>query len=159
MNEPSVRTDVSRLLNILSATEKKYDTEKITRAFEYARELHEGQFRASGEPYISHPIAVAEIVAGLELDTDCICAALLHDTVEDCSHKTNLKEIEKLFGHDVAMLVDGLTKIVTMQVEDKEEAHIENLRKMLLAMSKDVRVFFHPASRSACAYCAGDHRV
>ena len=142
MNEIPVRTDISRLLNILSATEKKYDTEKITRAYEYAKELHEGQFRASGEAYISHPIAVAEIVAGLELDTDSICAALLHDTVEDCSHKTNLKEIEKLFGSDVAMLVDGLTKIVMMQVEDKEEAHIENLRKMLLAMSKDIRVIF-----------------
>ena len=98
--------------------------------------------RASGEPYISHPIAVAEIVAGLELDTDSICAALLHDTVEDCSDKTNLHEIEKKFGTDVAMLVDGLTKIVTLRVEDKEEAHIENLRKMLLAMSKDVRVIF-----------------
>ena len=67
---------------------------------------------------------------------------MLHDTVEDCAEKTNLKEIEKLFGQDVAMLVDGLTKIVTLKVEDKEEAHIETLRKMLLAMSKDVRVIF-----------------
>ncbi len=134
--------DITKLITMLKATGKKYDIEKIEKAYEYARTLHEGQFRASGEAYISHPIAVAEIVAGLELDTDSICAALLHDTVEDCAEKTDLKEIEKLFGQDVAMLVDGLTKIVTLKVEDKEEAHIETLRKMLLAMSKDVRVIF-----------------
>ena len=138
----AVSVDIKRLLGILSATGKKYDTEKIVKAYEYAKNLHDGQFRVSGDPYISHPIAVAEIVAGLELDTDSICAALLHDTVEDCAEKTNLKEIEKQFGEDVALLVDGLTKIVAMQIEDKEEAHIENLRKMLLAMSKDVRVIF-----------------
>ncbi|MBQ8311106.1 MAG: bifunctional (p)ppGpp synthetase/guanosine-3',5'-bis(diphosphate) 3'-pyrophosphohydrolase [Clostridia bacterium] len=137
-----VHTNIDGLLEMLRATEKKYDLEKIGRAFEYARELHEGQFRASGEAYISHPIAVAEIVAGLELDTDSICAALLHDTVEDCAEKTSLKDVEKKFGSDVALLVDGLTKIVTLHVEDKEEAHIETLRKMLLAMSKDIRVIF-----------------
>ena len=142
MSDMSVHTDIKRLLDILKATGKKYDIEKITRAFEYANDLHDGQFRASGEAYISHPIAVAEIVAGLELDTDSICAALLHDTVEDCSEKTDLREVEKKFGAPVAMLVDGLTKIVALQIEDKEEAHIENLRKMLLAMSRDVRVIF-----------------
>lgn len=133
---------IKKLLDILKATGKKYDIQKIKDAYEYAKKMHEGQFRASGEPYISHPVAVAEIVAGLELDTNSICAALLHDTVEDCSEKTNLKEIEKLFGNEVSLLVDGLTKIVALKVEDKEEAHIENLRKMLLAMSKDVRVIF-----------------
>ncbi|MBR3967293.1 MAG: bifunctional (p)ppGpp synthetase/guanosine-3',5'-bis(diphosphate) 3'-pyrophosphohydrolase [Clostridia bacterium] len=138
----AVHTDVDRLLGILRATGKNYDTEKIIRAFEYANQLHAGQFRQSGDAYISHPIAVAEIVAGLELDTDAICAALLHDTVEDCSDKTCLSDIKKMFGDDVALLVDGLTKLVELQVEDKEEAHIENLRKMLLAMSKDVRVIF-----------------
>ena len=138
----TTHNDITKLITMLKATGKKYDIEKINRAYEYARTLHEGQFRASGEAYISHPIAVAEIVAGLELDTDSICAALLHDTVEDCAEKTDLKEIEKLFGQDVSMLVDGLTKIVTLKVEDKEEAHIETLRKMLLAMSKDVRVIF-----------------
>ena len=138
----TVHTDVTGLLEILKATEKKYDIEKIVSAYEYAKELHEGQFRASGEAYISHPIAVAEIVAGLELDTDSICAALLHDAVEDCSEKTSLKDLEKKFGADVALLVDGLTKIVMLHVEDKEEAHIETLRKMLLAMSRDIRVIF-----------------
>ena len=120
MQETSVsHTDIKRLLDILKATGKKYNIEKIQKAFEYANELHQGQFRVSGDAYISHPIAVAEIVAGLELDTDSICAALLHDTVEDCSEKTNIKEIEKLFGKPVALLVDGLTKLVTLQIEDK----------------------------------------
>ena len=134
--------NIDYLLAFLKKTEKKYDIEKLKRAYEYAQNLHSGQFRASGEEYITHPIAVAEIVASLELDTDSICAALLHDTVEDCGEKTNLREIEKLFGSDVALLVDGLTKIVQLQIEDKEEAHIENIRKMLLAMSKDIRVIF-----------------
>jgi GTP pyrophosphokinase len=131
-----------KLITILDASGSQYNTEKIRRAFEYASALHEGQFRDSGEPYISHPLAVAEIVAGLHLDTDSICAALLHDTVEDCADRTNLTELEKQFGKTVAMLVDGLTKIVALSVEDKEEEHIENLRKMLLAMSRDIRVIF-----------------
>ena len=134
--------NANRLLDILRVTGKKYDLDKIQRAYEYANALHQGQFRQSGEPYISHPLAVAEIVAGLELDTDSICAALLHDTVEDCPDKINIAEIKKVFGDEVELLVDGLTKIVSLQIEDKEEQHIENLRKMLLAMSKDVRVIF-----------------
>ena len=130
------------LLVTLQNKGKKYDIDKIKRAYEYADMLHAGQKRQSGEAYISHPIAVAQIVASLGLDTDSICAALLHDTVEDCAEKTNLQEIEKRFGEDVALIVDGLTKIVYMHLEDKEEAHIENIRKMLLAMSKDIRVIF-----------------
>ena len=142
MDNSTVQLNINRLLETLRATGKKYDVEKIQQAFEYANALHEGQFRASGEAYISHPIAVAEIAAQMELDTDSICAALLHDTVEDCADKTNLKDIEKRFGAYVSMLVDGLTKLVSIQVEDKEEAHIENIRKMLFAMSKDIRVIF-----------------
>ena len=84
--------ELKRLVEILSKNEERYDIEKIIAAYEYAKGLHEGQFRVSGDPYISHPIAVAEIVASLELDTNSICAALLHDTVEDCSEKTDLKE-------------------------------------------------------------------
>ncbi len=132
--------EIGKLLSMVEG--KNYDVEKICRAYEYAKQLHEGQFRLSGEPYISHPIAVAEIVAGLELDTDAICAALLHDTVEDCADKTSLDEIRKRFGDDVCALVDGLTKIKPMNIEDKEATHIENLRKMLLAMAKDIRVIF-----------------
>lgn len=133
---------IENLILSLRESEKNYDIEKIQQAYEYAAKLHEGQFRQSGEAYIYHPIAVAEIVASLGLDTDSICAALLHDAVEDCSDKTDLTEIKKRFGEDVSVLVDGLTKIVYMHLDDKEEAHIENIRRMLLAMSKDIRVIF-----------------
>lgn len=133
---------IDRLLFILENTGKKYNIEKITKAYEYAKQLHEGQYRKSGEEYICHPIAVAEIVAGLELDTDSICAALLHDTIEDCSDRIDLEKIKKEFGVQVAELVDGLTKLVQIRIEDKEDAHMESLRKMFLAMAKDVRVIF-----------------
>ena len=148
--EPVVRPDWQEKMDTRFATwlahladsGRHYQLDKIESAYNYAADLHAGQFRQSGEPYISHPLAVAEIVSELELDTDSICAALLHDTVEDCSDRTNLEEIRSRFGEDVALLVDGVTKIVQMKVEDKEEAHIENIRKMLLAMSKDIRVIF-----------------
>lgn len=133
---------IDRLLFILENTGKKYNIEKIKKAYEYAKQLHEGQYRKSGEEYICHPVAVAEIVAGLELDTDSICAALLHDTIEDCSDKIDLEKIKKEFGYQVAELVDGLTKLVQIRIEDKEDAHMESLRKMFLAMAKDVRVIF-----------------
>ena len=133
---------IDGLMKILADSEKNYDLEKIGSAYDFARELHEGQFRVSGEPYISHPIAVAEIVAGLGLDTDSIVAALLHDTVEDCCDKVSIDVIRKKFGAPVAMLVDGLTKLTQIPFADKEEQEIENLRKMFLAMSKDVRVIF-----------------
>ena len=133
---------IAPLLSMIRASERHYDIEKLERAYLYAKNLHEGQFRVSGEPYISHPVAVAEIVASLGLDTDSICAAFLHDTVEDCPDKTSIDIIRNRFGDDVAMLVDGLTKMKAINVEDKEEANIENIRKMLLAMSKDIRVIF-----------------
>ena len=133
--------EVQPLLDVIGNNDK-YNLEKIKKAFEYASSLHEGQFRLSGEAYICHPVSVAVIVAELGLDTDSICAALLHDTVEDCSEKTSLELITKMFGGEVALLVDGVTKIIQVQIADKEEAHIENIRKMLLAMNKDVRVIF-----------------
>ncbi len=130
------------LLDVIQSNDRNYDYDKIHKAYEYAARMHEGQFRQSGEPYVSHPVAVATIVAELGLDTDSIVAALLHDTVEDCSDKTNLNALTSMFGSEVAMLVDGLTKIIQVQIADKEEAHIENIRKMLLAMNKDIRVIF-----------------
>ena len=133
-------SDIQKLITMLEKTNKHYDIEKIKRAYLLAKKLHDGQFRESGEPYVSHPIAVAEIVAKLELDTDSICAALLHDTVEDCG--VDIKDIEKEFGNETAILVDGLTKLVRIPFEDKEEEHMENLRKMFLAMSRDIRVIF-----------------
>lgn len=133
---------IEKLLFILKKTGKNYDLDKIQSAYLFAKEVHTGQFRNSGEEYITHPIAVAEIVAGLELDTDSICAALLHDTVEDCPDKVSVELIRRRFGPAVADLVDGLTKLVHIPFADKEEESMENLRKMLLAMSKDVRVIF-----------------
>ena len=128
-NEIHTSVNTDKLFSMLKTSGKNYDLEKIQAAYEYAAKLHEGQFRNSGDPYISHPIAVAEIVASLGLDTESICAAFLHDTVEDCPDKTNLGILRSRFGDDVALLVDGLTKL-------------ENIRKMLLAMSKDIRVIF-----------------
>jgi len=141
-NEMHASVNTDKLFSMLKTSGKSYDLEKIQKAYEYADKLHEGQFRNSGDPYISHPIAVAEIVASLGLDTDSICAAFLHDTVEDCPDKTNLDILKSLFGGDVALLVDGLTKLENINIQDKEEAQMENIRKMLLAMSKDIRVIF-----------------
>ena len=130
------------LLNTIATSGKNYNIEKITKAYQTASLLHEGQFRKSGEAYICHPIAVAEIVAELGLDTDSICAALLHDTVEDCTDKIDLPKLKKEFGDQVAEMVDGLTKLVQIPFNDKDSLHMENLRKMLLAMTKDIRVIF-----------------
>ncbi len=134
--------EIEGLLDSLERTKKQYDLDKIREAFLYAKSLHEGQFRQSGEPYIMHPVSVATIIAELELDTDSICAALLHDTLEDCGTRTDYDDLRRRFGDDVALIVEGVTKIITVRFEDKEEAHIENIRKMLLAMSKDIRVIF-----------------
>ncbi|MBQ3230800.1 MAG: bifunctional (p)ppGpp synthetase/guanosine-3',5'-bis(diphosphate) 3'-pyrophosphohydrolase, partial [Clostridia bacterium] len=119
-----------------------YDYDKIYKAYEYAEKLHEGQKRISGEDYIIHPLSVAEIVLDLQLDTDSVCAAFLHDTVEDCADKIDLAVIKKEFGSDVAEIVDGVTKLVHIPFETKQDESIENLRKMFLAMSKDIRVIF-----------------
>lgn len=119
-----------------------YDLEKITRAYLLAEKAHTGQKRISGEAYIVHPISVATIVADLMLDTDSICAALLHDTVEDSGGIVDLNVIKKEFGQEVADLVDGVTKLIHIPFETKQDESIENLRKMFLAMSKDIRVIF-----------------
>lgn len=137
-----MHTDITELLDMLSKSKHNYDFDMIKSAFEFAQICHEGQFRKSGEPYITHPIAVAELVASLDLDTSSICAALLHDTVEDCGDKATIEIIKDKFGSEVSELVDGLTKLVAIPFNDKEEEHIENLRKMFLAMSKDIRVIF-----------------
>ena len=134
--------NLERIKQLIDDSGKKYDFEKIERAYVYAKHLHEGQFRASGEPYIMHPVSVAEIAASLGLDTDSICAALLHDTVEDCGSMVSLDDISVKFGPEVANLVDGLTKLVHIPFNNKAEEQMENLRKMFLAMNKDIRVIF-----------------
>lgn len=134
--------NIDALISSLEKSNKKYDIEKIKRAYQYASELHEGQYRKSGEKYICHPVATAEIVADMGLDTDSICAALLHDTLEDCADKTNIDVIKQNFGKQVADLVDGLTKLVQLKFADEEDKQMESLRKMFLAMANDVRVIF-----------------
>lgn len=116
------------------------EAEVIDRAFNLALSKHDGQKRSSGEPYIIHPIAVAKIVYDYGMDYQSVAAAMLHDTVEDTD--LTLEEVRKEFGADIASLVDGLTKLgkVPLDIKDKEEQQAENVRKMLLAMSEDIRV-------------------
>ena len=112
--------------------------EVVDRAFVLADKAHSGQKRASGEPYIIHPIAVATIIAQMHLDTESIAAALLHDVVEDTEFSG--KDIEELFGKQVKDLVDGVTKLDKLRFHDYREAQAENFRKMILAMTRDIRV-------------------
>ena len=114
------------------------DTKRLFDAFTYADAEHHGQLRKSGEPYIIHPLAVADIVADLGLDVDSVIAALLHDCIEDTD--ATHEEIAKKFGKSVAELVEGVTKLTRVQYVSKEEEQMENLRKMLMAMAKDIRV-------------------
>ncbi|MCM1334426.1 MAG: bifunctional (p)ppGpp synthetase/guanosine-3',5'-bis(diphosphate) 3'-pyrophosphohydrolase [Bacteroides sp.] len=126
------------LIDKIKATEKQYDLDKIIAAYEFADEAHAGVKRSSGEPYITHPIAVACILLEYCMDTDTICAALLHDVVEDTD--TTLETISRKFSPEVANLVDGVTKIGQVPLNTKEEQQAENIRKILIAMSKDIRV-------------------
>ena len=117
---------------------KQSDIESIWAAYRFSAAAHEGQFRRSGEPYISHPVSVAAILAELHLDVPTIIAALLHDVVEDTGIST--QEISEKFGKQVAELVDGLSKLDKIEFQSATQAQAENFRKMLLAMSQDVRV-------------------
>lgn len=126
------------LLDAITASDRSYDIEKIKKAYEVANSAHNGQLRQSGEPYISHPVSVAVILIDLGMDSDCICAALLHDVVEDT--EVTLSELSRIFGDDVAVMVNGVTKLGQVPLVTKEEQQAENIRKMLLAMNEDVRV-------------------
>ena len=127
-----------QLKSLLEENSKHLDLEVIEKAYRLAEKMHEGQFRKTGEAYVEHPVAVAAIVHELGLDTTSIAAALLHDVVEDTD--VTLEEIEKEFGKETAHLVDGVTKLGKIALLTQEEEQAENLRKMLLAMSQDIRV-------------------
>ncbi|MDA8205429.1 MAG: bifunctional (p)ppGpp synthetase/guanosine-3',5'-bis(diphosphate) 3'-pyrophosphohydrolase [Thermaerobacter sp.] len=114
------------------------EAEQIMRALAFAQQAHRGQSRASGDPYVAHPLAVATILADLKMDAPTIVAALLHDVVEDTAY--TLDDIEERFGSEVAQLVDGVTKLDRLEERTREEEQAENLRKMFLAMAKDIRV-------------------
>ena len=135
----SYRTFLS-LKQFLINSGSDYDIDLVTRAYEYASDLHEGQYRKSGEEYVCHPIAVAQICANLGFVTECICAALLHDVVEDCPGKTSLKEIRRLFGDKISIIVSGLTKLKGIKFLSKEDEDIKNIRSMFAAMIENMEV-------------------
>lgn len=118
--------------------EKKYDSEKINKAYELAKKAHASQKRESGLPYITHPVSVACILIHLGMDTDSVVSALLHDVVEDTD--VTIEEIEREFGKDVALMIDGVTKLGRIPYSSYEEQQAENIRKMFIAMSRDIRV-------------------
>lgn len=130
--------DANLLIEEVSAYLKPQDVEYVREAIEFSHAAHQGQTRQSGDPYISHPIAVARILTTLRLDAQAIIAALLHDVVEDTEVTT--ERVAGKFGKPVAELVDGLSKLDRIQFETREDAQAENFRKMLLAMARDVRV-------------------
>lgn len=126
------------LTKIISEYLPESDVERVKEAYRFADQAHLGQFRASGEPYISHPIAVTEICAGWRLDVDSLMAALLHDVIED--QDIEKAELAERFGTDVAEIVDGVSKLERIEFASKAEQQAESFRKMLLAMARDVRV-------------------
>ncbi|HEY5665187.1 MAG TPA: bifunctional (p)ppGpp synthetase/guanosine-3',5'-bis(diphosphate) 3'-pyrophosphohydrolase [Gammaproteobacteria bacterium] len=140
----SRRSDVPRIAEYarLRAKLGQYldegELDAIDAAYDYSAHFHEGQVRQTGEPYITHPVAVAGLLSELRLDTATIQAALLHDVVEDTA--STLEEIRTRFGNDVALLVDGVSKLDKLHFDSAEEAQIESFRKMLMAMAKDLRV-------------------
>ncbi|MBP1576610.1 MAG: bifunctional (p)ppGpp synthetase/guanosine-3',5'-bis(diphosphate) 3'-pyrophosphohydrolase, partial [Oscillospiraceae bacterium] len=117
---------------------RNYQLDRIEKAFLVADRCHGDQRRISGEPYIMHPVSVAEILIDLGMDTDSVVAALLHDVVEDTEY--TLEELTREFSADVALLVDGVTKLGKIEFSSQEEEKADNIRKMLLAMSQDIRV-------------------
>ncbi|MEZ0223579.1 MAG: HD domain-containing protein, partial [Alphaproteobacteria bacterium] len=121
---------------------KSYDPgmneDLVNRAYVYAMKMHGAQTRASGDPYFSHPLEVAGILTDMKMDTASICTALLHDTVEDTD--ATLDDIQRLFGEEVCKLVDGVTKLSKIEFQSAQEKQAENFRKLVLAMSEDIRV-------------------
>jgi RelA/SpoT family (p)ppGpp synthetase len=131
-------TGISQLLDKLETYLPPAQVERVREAYEFGAERHEGQKRISGEPYITHPVAVADILADLRLDADTLVAAILHDVIEDTP--TAKAEIASIFGQVVAELVDGVSKLDQIQFKNRQEAQAESFRKMLLAMVRDIRV-------------------
>src|SRR6202167_3495487 len=131
-------TGISQLLDKLETYLPPGQVERVREAYDFGAERHQGQKRVSGEPYITHPVAVADILADLKLDADTLVAAILHDVIEDTP--TAKAEIATIFGQVVAELVDGVSKLDQIQFKNRQEAQAESFRKMLLAMVRDIRV-------------------
>ena len=130
--------DADLLIEELSTYLKPKDIEHVRVAIEFSRAAHQGQIRQSGDPYVTHPINVARILAPLHIDLQAIIAALLHDVIEDT--EVTSEQLTENFGQPVTELVEGLSKLDRIQFETREDAQAENFRKMLLAMVRDVRV-------------------
>lgn len=135
---PEEDISVDRLVEMVRHYNPKTNEARIRAAFEFGAQMHDGQFRQSGEPYFTHPVAVAAILTEQRLDDATIITALLHDTIEDT--KASYSEVSELFGDEVAKLVDGVTKLTNLQLSSNETKQAENFRKLFMAMSKDLRV-------------------
>ena len=125
-----------RDLEKLVLSYNKEEIEHVRKAYNYAKMLHEGQNRQSGEEYITHPLNVAYILAEMQADRDTLCAALLHDTLEDT--KCTKEDIAEIFNKDIANLVDGVTKISKMNFSSKQEQNLANTRKIITSLTEDV---------------------
>lgn len=136
--EVQLRERLETILDKVRSYHPDPEIQKIREAFEFGLKVHAGQIRKSGELYMSHPLEVMDIIADLRLDSASLVVGLLHDTVEDT--ETTVEEIGELFGEDVAFLVEGLTKLSKLRFTTKEEAQAENFRKMIIAMSRDLRI-------------------
>lgn len=130
--------DINRLVERIKKYNSNCDFDLLKKSYDFSKKAHEGQCRVSGEPFFTHPLEVAFILADLELDCTSIIAGILHDTIEDTDH--TYEEIKEMFGQEVADLVDGVTKLGKIPYTTKRERQAENLRKMFLAMAKDIRV-------------------
>ena len=130
--------DIRRLVETLESYMPPEPIEQVVKAYEFGAMAHEGQTRMSGDPYISHPVAVAQTLADMHLDSQTIVAAILHDVIEDT--EISMSELEEAFGSEVAALVDGVSKLDQMQFTSRAEAQAESFRKMMLAMIEDIRV-------------------
>ena len=138
VSPPPIPREILDIVRMVKEQHPKTDTRGLVRAYEIAHLVHEGQFRKSGEPFIQHPIGVARILAEQGMDATTIIAAFLHDSVEDTS--LELQELRTIFGDEVADIIDGLTKIDRIKFRSQEQERAENLRKMIVAMAKDMRV-------------------
>ena len=130
--------DVDDLIALVRNYNPRTNVDLLRRAYAYGTQMHDGQLRKSGESYFTHPVAVAAILTEQHLDDATIVTALLHDTIEDTM--STYSEVDRLFGQEVAELVDGVTKLDKIQFRDRQEADAESFRKMMLAMSRDLRV-------------------
>lgn len=136
--QEAIGIDLQKLLDTIHTYNPDCDDALIAKAFHFAREAHKGQKRASGEEYFIHPVNVAYILTSLHMDDATICAALMHDVLEDT--EVTYEEMSEIFGEEITMLVDGVTKLKKIQSKSKVDTQVENYRKMVMAMAKDIRV-------------------